>query len=73
MLRALERARGRLVEPKGLAAARLSERAAAVLLHEVRLLRGALSKATLLPDEVAERLASSTRVLTGRSRGPARP
>ncbi len=63
VLRALERARGILIDSKGLGASRLSEGAAAVLVHDVRLLREALSKAALLPGEMAERLAASTRAL----------
>jgi hypothetical protein len=63
VLRALERARGTLVDTKGLGASRLSERAAAVLVHDIRLLRDALSKAALLPAEMEERMAASTRAL----------
>jgi len=63
VLRGLERARGTLIDSKSLGASRLSEGAAAILVHEIRLLREALSKATLLPGEMAERMAAGTRAL----------
>jgi hypothetical protein len=63
VLRALHRARGTVIETKDLGTSKVSEKAAAGLQREIHLLREALSKAALLPDEMAQRLASRTRTL----------
>src|SRR5260370_13343472 len=62
VFRALERARGTVTKTEE-PGAKAWERAIAVLQNEVHALREGLAKATPLPDEMAQRLASSSRVL----------